>query len=262
MAHRKQFLEGDKGTTLDLIKQYRQISSNQTASKRLMKHLLELNIGLVKKEVSYWCNPYDQQYEDILQVGMIGLMGAIDRFELNRGHAFSSFAVRHIRGEIQHYMRDKNNSVRIPRRWLELYQQGIRTAQLLRSQLRREPTETELVQALGVALYEWQEAKLAHQNSMPLSLDMPLYQTEEHSLPLGECLPDPRSGVSGRQEEMIHLRQALGHLEQRTREMLESVYLQDMPQRQVAEMFGVSTVTVSRQVKKAIETLRHVMVAC
>ena len=256
MGQTKHFSTADKCASLNLLREYR-----QTGCKKIMERLVRLNVGLVKKEVSYWCSPYDQHYEDILQVGMIGLMGAIERFELNRGYAFSSFAVRHIRGEIQHYIRDKNHCVRIPRRWLELRQQGVRTAQLLRSQLHREPTEAELIQALGVSVAEWQEAKLAHQNSLPLSLDTPVHQTEDNALPLGECLPDPRSSNGSRSEEVMYLHQALEHLEQRTREMLESVYLQDLPQRQVADIFGVSTVTVSRQVKKAIETLRLVMVA-
>lgn len=248
------FSQADRFTTLELLRQYK-----QSASSRTLERLIKLNIGLVKKEVHYWCAPHEDNYEDVLQVGIIGLIGAIDRFELNKGYAFSSFAVRYIRGEIQHYLRDRHTTVRVPRRWLELRQQGLKVAQQLRAQLHREPTEQELVGALGISLQEWQEAKLAYQNTAPMSLDAPVAVGEDSSVPLFECLPDPRSLRATSQEEIIQLRQAMAELEERTRAMLECVYLEDLTQRQVAQLFGVSTVTVSRQVKRGLETLRLAM---
>lgn len=250
------FGEESKYATLALLKEYR-----QSPSRRLLDRLVKLNIGLVKKEVHYWCTPHMDIYEDVLQVGIIGLIGAIERFEWERGYAFSSFAVRYIRGEIQHYLRDRTGAVRIPRRWLELRQEGMRRAQELRAQLRREPTEQELVSALGISIQEWQEAKLAQQNTVPMSLDAPVMVGEDSAVPLFECLPDPRSTGQVSQEEMVQLQEAMSRLEQRTRAMLECVYLQDLTQKQVAQLFGVSTVTVSRQVKKGLETLRGLMVA-
>jgi len=107
----REFSAEDKTETLELLKQYR-----EAPSAYLRDRLVRLNIGLVKKEVHFWADRHSELYDDLLQVGALGLIGAVDRFELNRGYAFSSFAVRHIRGEIQHYLRDKSSSVRIPRR--------------------------------------------------------------------------------------------------------------------------------------------------
>ncbi|OIP70126.1 MAG: RNA polymerase subunit sigma [Oscillatoriales cyanobacterium CG2_30_44_21] len=250
----REFSTEDKTTTLELLKQYR-----QAPSKYLRDRLVRLNIGLVKKEVHFWADCHSELYDDLLQVGALGLIGAVDRFELNRGYAFSSFAVRYIRGEIQHYLRDKNSSLRIPRRWMDLQQQSVRVMQKLRNVLQREPSAQEVANALGVSLSDWQEAKLACQNRAPLSLDAPIRSEEEDSASIGDLVADPRSNLQ--QDDKFRLQQALAVLEQRTREIVEFVFIEDLPQREVAKMLGVSAVTVSRQLKKGLSTLRCVLEA-
>ena len=252
----REFSSEDKTTTLELLKQYR-----KAPSAYLRDRLVRLNIGLVKKEVHFWADRHSELYDDLLQVGALGLIGAVDRFELNRGYAFSSFAVRHIRGEIQHYLRDKSSSVRIPRRCMDLQQQSVRVMQKLRNTLQREPSAQEVANALGVTLIEWQEAKLACQNRAPLSLDAPIRSEEEDSSSIGDLVADPKSNMQLQQDEKFRLQQALALLEQRTREIVEFVFIEDLPQREVAKMFGVSAVTISRQLKKGLSTLRCVLEA-
>ncbi|MCY7331532.1 MAG: sigma-70 family RNA polymerase sigma factor [Pseudanabaena sp. CAN_BIN31] len=204
----REFSAEDKTTTLELLKQYR-----KAPSAYLRDRLVRLNIGLVKKEVHFWADRHSELYDDLLQVGALGLIGAVDRFELNRGYAFSSFAVRHIRGEIQHYLRDKSSSVRIPRRWMDLQQQSVRVMQKLRNTLQREPSAQEVANALGVTLIEWQEAKLACQNRAPLSLDAPIRSEEEDSSSIGDLVADPKSNMQLQQDEKFRLQQALAILE-------------------------------------------------
>lgn len=252
----REFSAADKTTTLELLKQYR-----KAPSAYLRDRLVRLNIGLVKKEVHFWADRHSELYDDLLQVGALGLIGAVDRFELNRGYAFSSFAVRYIRGEIQHYLRDKSSSVRIPRRWMDLQQQSVRVMQKLRNTLQREPSAQEVANALGVTLIEWQEAKLACQNRAPLSLDAPIRSEEEDAASIGDLVADPKSNMQLQQDEKFRLQQALAVLEQRTREIVEFVFIEDLPQREVAKMLGVSAVTISRQLKKGLSTLRYVLEA-
>ncbi len=252
----REFSAMDKTTTLELLKRY-----HQAPSAYLRDRIVRLNIGLVKKEVLFWTDRHSEIYDDLLQVGSLGLIGACDRFELNRGYAFSSFAVRYIRGEIQHYLRDKSTSVRIPRRCMDLYQQSIKMMQKLRNTLQREPSNREVANALGVSLCEWQEAKLAYQNRAPISLDAPIRSEENDSASIGDLVADPRSNMQSQQDEKFRLQQALGLLEQRTREIVEFVFIEDLPQREVAKMFGVSAVTISRQLKKGLSTLRGVLEA-
>ncbi|MBD2609194.1 RNA polymerase sigma factor SigF [Scytonema hofmannii FACHB-248] len=232
----------------------------QSPSATVRNQLVKLNFGLVRKEAHYWINQCQENHEDLLQVGCLGLIRAIERFEISKGHAFSSFAIPYIRGEIQHYLRDKGVTVRIPRRWLALQQQSIGVSRSLREKYNRQPTDSELAAALLISASEWQEIKLAWVNRAPLSLDVPVHDGEENSTNLGELVPDNRyRSFQLAQEDQIRLQQALFQLEKRTREVLECVFLQDLTQKQVAEHLGISVVTVSRRVKKGLDLLKHLM---
>jgi len=125
-----------RGESLELLHQYQ-----QSPSKDIRNRIVQLNIGLVRKEVHHWVNQCTESYEDLLQVGCIGLIRAIERFDLSKGHAFSSFAIPYIRGEIQHYLRDKSPSVKVPRQWLALQRQSLKVIQQLHLELKRPPTD-------------------------------------------------------------------------------------------------------------------------
>ncbi|MBW4645876.1 MAG: RNA polymerase sigma factor SigF [Goleter apudmare HA4340-LM2] len=232
----------------------------KSRSETVRNQLVQLNFGLVRKEAHYWMNQCHESYEDLLQVGCLGLIRAIERFEISKGHAFSSFAIPYIRGEIQHYLRDKGVTVRIPRRYLALQQQAIGVSRSLREKYNRPPTDTELAAALEISATEWQEIKLAWVNRAPLSLDVPVQDGEEGATSLGELVPDPHyRSFQLAQEDRFRLQQALVQLEKHTREVLEYVFLHDLTQKQVAEHMGISVVTVSRRVKKGLDLLKHLM---
>lgn len=234
----------------------------QCPSERLRNQLVKLNFGLVRKEAHYWINQCHESYEDLIQVGCLGLIRAIEKFELSKGHAFSSYAIPYIRGEIQHYLRDKGVTMRIPRRWLALQQQAIGVSRSWREKYNRQPTDAEIAAALAISQSEWQEIKLAWVNRSPLSLDVPIQDGEEGSTSLGELVPDPNyRSFQLAQEDQIRLQQALVQLENCTREVLECVFLHDLTQKQVAEHLGISVVTVSRKVKKGLDMLKKIMVA-
>ncbi|MFB8788328.1 MAG: RNA polymerase sigma factor SigF [Potamolinea sp.] len=244
-----------KHQSLQLLREYQQSSSAE-----IRNELVKLNFGLVRKEAHHWVNQCTESYEDLLQVGCIGLIRAIERFDTTKGSAFSSFAIPYIRGEIQHYLRDRGCSVRIPRRWLALKQQSVEITQKLRVKFNRQPTDAEIAAALDVSQAEWQEIKLAHQNREPLSLDTPVGDAEEGTTCLGELVPDPKyRSFQLAQEDQIRLQQALAHLEKRTREILEFVFLHDLTQKEVAERLDISVVTVSRRVKKGLDSLKKFM---
>ncbi|MDD1413600.1 RNA polymerase sigma factor SigF [Dolichospermum sp. ST_con] len=232
----------------------------QSRSEKVRNQVVQLNFGLVRKEAHYWINQCNESYEDLLQVGCIGLIRAIEKFELSKGNAFSSYAMPYIRGEIQHYLRDKGVTIKIPRRWLALQQQAVGLSRSLQEQYNRPPTDRELAVALEISLSEWQEIKLAWLNRAPLSLDIPIQNGEEGSTCLGELVPDSNyRSFQLAQEDQIRLQQALIQLEQRTRDVVECVFLYDLTQKQVAAHLGISVVTVSRQVKKGLDLLKNIM---
>lgn len=244
-----------KESTLVLLQAYQ-----DDPQLSLRNRLVQLNLGLVRKEAHRWLNYSQESFDDLMQVGSLGLIRAIERFEPSKGAAFSSFAMPYIRGEIQHYLRDKSPHIRVPRRWQSLQRQGYRMKQELRQTLNRAPSDTEIAAALEVPLEDWQEAKLVNQHCSPLSLDAPSIDLEEESASLGDLVPDHRyQSFQLAQEDQIRLQQCLQKLEGRTCEILEFVFLQDLTQKETAELLGLSAVTVSRQVKKGLAALRRMM---
>ncbi|NJP08565.1 MAG: RNA polymerase sigma factor SigF [Leptolyngbyaceae cyanobacterium RU_5_1] len=244
-----------KSESLQLLREYQNFPCLQTRNR-----LVELNFGLVRREAHHWINQCTESYEDLLQVGSIGLIRAIERFDVSKGHAFSSFAIPYIRGEIQHYLRDKSPFVRIPRRWQTLQRRAFWLIRELQMSLNRQPTDLEISAGLEISLEEWQDIKLACQNRALLSLDAPVRDEESGTSSLGELVPDTRyRSFQLAQEDQIRLQQALTQLEKRTRQILEFVFLHDLTQKETAERLGISPVTVSRRVKKGLELLQRLM---
>lgn len=244
-----------KSESLELLREY-----YNTPSAEVRNRLVQLNFGLVRKEAHHWVNQCTESYEDLLQVGSLGLIRAIERFDMSKGHAFSSFAIPYIRGEIQHYLRDKGSAVRIPRRWQALQHQAVNATRDLQTKLNRQPTDAEVAEVLQISLVEWQEVKLAYRNRAPLSLDAPMRDDDEGSTSLGDLVPDSQyHSFQLAQEDQIRLQQALVQLEKRTREVLEFVFLDDLTQKETAERLGISAVTVSRRVKRGLKTLQKLM---
>jgi RNA polymerase sigma-B factor len=244
-----------KHHSLQLLQEYK-----QTGTARLRNQIVEINLGLVRKEAHYWVNQCKETYDDLLQVGSIGLINAIDKFEIGKGYAFSTFAIPYIRGEIQHYLRDKGSVMKMPRRWFALMQQAGGVTRDLQAKYQRQPTESEIALALDIPVAEWREIKLAYQNRQPVSLDCPVGNDDETGS-LADLLPDKHyQSFQLSQEDRLRVQQGLVSLEQHTRQILEFVFLHDLTQKQVAERMDISVVTVSRHVKKGINVLKVMLV--
>lgn len=239
--------------SLRLFKDYQ-----RSPTIELRNQLIELNFGLVKKEAYYWVNQCQESYEDLLQVGCLGLIRAIERFDITKGHSFSTFAIPYIRGEIQHYLRDKGSPFKLPRRWQELRHQSVSLIKDFRERFHRQPTDEEIALGLEISLKEWQEIKLAYQNRDLLSLDVPVGDDLDGKTSLVDLVPDKHyRSFQLAQDDRIRLQQALSQLEDRTRQVLEFVFLQDLTQKETAEQLGISVVTVARRVKKGLDWLKE-----
>jgi RNA polymerase sigma-B factor len=244
-----------KQESLELLQQFQ-----SDPSTRLRNELVQLNIGLVRKEVHHWLKQCNETYDDLLQVGCLGLIRAIERFDLSQGHAFSSFAIPYIRGEIQHYLRDRSPSMRVPRQWLTLHRQAKKVIRQLNSELKRTPSDEEIAEALGVPVSEWLDVQLALQNRSPLSLDAPVAEEDDHSTSLGATVTDRQyRSFQLAEEDRILLQQGLAKLESGTCKVLEFVFLQDLTQKETADRMGISAVTVSRRLKKGLSSLQRIM---
>jgi RNA polymerase sigma-B factor len=239
-----------KQQTLELLNAYR-----QSGHSPLREKIVRLNLGLARKEAHYWASQCQESYEDLLQVGSIGLIAAIDKFDLTKGYAFSTFAIPYIRGEIQHYLRDKSSIVRVPRRWSELLQKANAVNQSFQIQHQRLPSEQEIAQSLEISVAEWQEVRMAQQNRQPVSLDCPV--GNEEGCCMLDILPDQEyRSFQLTEDDQQRLRQGLVTLEQHTRQIIEFIFFYDLTQKQVAEKMDISVITVSRHVKKGVGKLQ------
>ncbi len=244
--------------TMELLVAYR-----QRPSVHLRNRLVGLNMGLVRKVAHRLAHQCAEPFEDLEQCGYLGLITAIERFDPSQGYAFSSFAVPYIRGEILHFLRDRANPVRIPRRWQQLSRDGEKVRQALTVELGRQPSDQEIADQLELSMVEWRSVKLATSNRVPLSLNARVssgHQSQSDAMTLGDTLMDARCQLfQDNEEDRIELQQALNQLEDKTREMIESVFFHQLSRQEVAQRIGVSPVTVTRRIKKGIEELVNLL---
>jgi RNA polymerase sigma-B factor len=232
------------------------IAYSRDRSLSLRNQLVESNAGLVRQVAHRVSNQCAEPYEDLEQIGYLGLIRAIERFNPQQGCAFSSFAIPYIRGEMLHYLRDKGSVLRIPRRWQELYTKGKKLRKQLTVSLGRQPKEQEVADALGIPLLEWHECQLALQNRLMVSLDAHVNQANEGIISFGETLPDPRGQMQRKwEDERLQLQRAMSQLEEKTKAAIECVFLRDLPRKEAAKEIGISPMTVTRHLQKGIEQL-------
>ncbi|NJM66838.1 MAG: RNA polymerase sigma factor SigF [Acaryochloris sp. RU_4_1] len=241
--------------TMEMLVAYR-----QKPSVHLRNRLVRLNMGLVRKVAHRLAHQCAEPYEDLEQCGCLGLITAIERFDPTQGFAFSSFAVPYIRGEILHFLRDRANPVRIPRRWQQLSRDGAKARQELIMELGRQPTDQEIANTLDLSMQEWRAVKLATSNRVPLSLNARVSsnysQQADSAMTLGDTLVDAYAQMmQTNQEDRLELQQALDQLEEHTRDMIESVFVHQQSRQEVAQRIGVSPVTVTRRIKKGLDEL-------
>lgn len=236
---------------MELLMEYK-----QSPSVSLRNQLVRLNAGLVRKiahRVSHQCS---EPYEDLEQIGYIGLIRAIERFDPSQGCAFSSFAVPYIRGEMLHFLRDRGTALKIPRRWQDLQKEGQKLQLDLMRQLGRSPRDHEMAQALDISVKEWREVKMAHKNRLPLSLDATVCQQVDSTITLGDTLPDTHYQLlQVLEEDRQQIQRALNQLEDKTRAAIEFVFFKGLSRKEVAEKIGVSPMTVTRRIQKGVDEM-------
>lgn len=236
---------------MELLMEYK-----QNPSVHLRNKLVRLNAGLVRKiahRVSHQCS---EPYEDLEQIGFIGLIRAIERFDPSQGCAFSSFAVPYIRGEMLHFLRDRGNTVKIPRRWQDLQKEAQKIQPELMRQLGYHPTDADMAEALSISVTEWREVKMAHKNRMPLSLDATVCQQVDSTITLGDTLPDVHYQLLQHlEEDRQQIQRAMSQLEEKTRTAIEFVFFKGLSRKEVAEKIGVSPMTVTRRIQRGIDQM-------
>jgi RNA polymerase sigma-B factor len=199
-----------------------------------------------------------QPVEDLIQVGSIGLIKAIDRFDLDRGVELSTYATPTILGEIKRYFRDKGWAVKVPRALQDLNVRLNRVTEQLTVKLQRSPTIAELAAATEVTEEEVVEAIESGRAYSSVSIFSGGTNEEEESLELLDCLGQEEQAYEIFEQRRV-LAPAMERLDPRERLILHLRFFEGMTQTQVAARIGISQMHVSRLIRKSIDNLRENM---
>ena len=233
-----------------LLRRYHEDGDLQ-AREQLIEQYMSLVRSLARR-YSY----RGEQLEDLVQIGAIGLIKAIDRFDLERGVELTTYATPNIIGEIKRHFRDKGWSVRVPRGLQELNVQLSRLIEELTVQNGRSPTIPELAKAAGVEEEEVLEALESGRAYTSLSLSVGGGGGDDDDLDPLESL-----GTEEHQYEVSEDRAVLAPgfkaLDERERKILQLRFFEGLTQSQIAQQVGISQMHVSRLIRRSLEKIRE-----
>ncbi len=219
--------------------------------------LVRLHLPLVEHCARRFRNR-GEPFEDLVQVGTIGLIKAVDRFDTERGVEFSTYATPTIIGEIKRHFRDKGWAIRVPRRLQELRMQISAATAELNQSLGRSPTPSEIAQAIDCSVEEVIEGIESSNAYSTLSLDAGSDSSEDGALSMLDTM-----GVDDEGLEHVELRESLKplleQLPPREKNILMLRFFKNMTQSQIAAEVGVSQMHVSRLLTKTLDHLRDAL---
>jgi RNA polymerase sigma-B factor len=233
-----------------LLRRYHE-NGDLAAREQLIEQYMSLVRSLARR-YSY----RGEQLEDLVQIGAIGLIKAIDRFDLNRGVELTTYATPNIIGEIKRHFRDKGWSVRVPRGLQELNVQLSRLVEQLTVQLGRSPTIPELAKAAGTDEESVLEALESGRAYSAVSLSATGDGDEDGDLDPLDSLgkEEPRYQLS---EEWAVLAPGFRVLDERERAILHLRFFKGLTQSQIAQQVGISQMHVSRLIRRSLEKIRE-----
>ncbi|WP_062197246.1 RNA polymerase sigma factor SigB [Massilibacterium senegalense] len=245
-----------KEEVYQLIELYQQDKANDEIKEQLVYEYQDLVQSLARR-----FSKGKGIHDDLVQVGMIGLLASFSRYDPSFGRSFESFAVPTIVGEIKRYIRDKTWSVHVPRRIKELGPRIKRAVEELTTKLQRSPTVTELAVYLEVTEEEILETMEMGKSYQALSVDSTLEADQEGStVTLLDLVGREEDGFETVNRQML-LGKAFRVLSEREREILNCTYFQNLSQKETGEKLGISQMHVSRLQRRALKKLREAIQA-
>ncbi|PTX50873.1 RNA polymerase sigma (RpoX/SigF) subunit [Melghirimyces profundicolus] len=226
------------------------IEKSQKGDTSARDRLVQHNIRLVWSVVQRFLNR-GYEAEDLFQIGCIGLLKAVDKFDLSYDVKFSTYAVPMIIGEIQRFLRD-DGMVKVSRSLKELSNRIRKSKDELTKKLGRAPTVHELGEEMGVAAEEIIFAQEA--NRAPASIHETVYENDGDPITLMDQIADDTEDTWF---DKIALKEAINRLNERERLIVYLRFFKDQTQSEVAERLGISQVQVSRLEKKIIRRMRE-----
>ena len=222
-------------------------NGNQDARKRFIQGNLRLVLSVIKKFYGR-----GENMDDLFQVGCVGLIKAIDNFDLNQNVQFSTYAVPMIIGEIKRYLRD-NNTIRVSRSVRDLAYKALAVKEKVLKEKGKEPTITEIAKELGVNEEEIIISMDAIQE--PISLQEPIYGDNTDNIYVMDQISDKKN-IDDNWANSITISQAIKKLNEKEKLIINKRFFEGRTQMEVADEIGISQAQVSRLEKSAIAHIR------
>ena len=223
----------------------------QAGDKAIRDEFIKGNLRLVLSVIQRFSNRGENP-DDLFQVGCIGLIKALDNFDMSHGVKFSTYAVPMIIGEVRRYLRD-NNAIRVSRSLRDLAYKALQAREVLARTLQREPTVSEIAAELGM---EREEVVLALESIQePISLYEPVFHDDGDAIYVMDQVADTKN-TDARWIENIALSEAMKKLTPRERKILNMRFFEGKTQMEVAEEISISQAQVSRLEKNALKYMR------
>ena len=223
-------------------------NGDDKAREKLINGNLKLVLSVIQSFGGRGENP-----DDLFQVGCIGLIKAVDNFDISLDVKFSTYAVPMILGEIRRYLRD-NNSIRVSRSLRDLAYKALQARERLSAKLSREPTNAEIAKELDRTENEVVNALDSIPD--PISLYEPIYADNGDSVYVLDQIKDDKNTDDQWLDE-IAISQAIGKLSERERRILSLRFYNGRTQTEVSDEIGISQAQVSRLEKSALEKIKH-----
>jgi RNA polymerase sigma-B factor len=250
---RRAAIEETRRRSAELFREFLDEEASQSSRDAARDALVRLHLPLVEHCARRFRNR-GEPFEDLVQVGTIGLIKSVDRFDTERGVEFSTYATPTIIGEIKRYFRDKGWAIRVPRRLQELRMQISSATAELTQDLGRSPTASELAAHIGCTVEEIVEGIESSNAYSTLSLDAS-DDSDDGAASMLDALGEVDAGL-----EHVEIRESLkpllDQLDAREKKILLLRFFKNMTQSQIAEEIGVSQMHVSRLLNRTLEQLR------
>ncbi|MFD0265265.1 SigB/SigF/SigG family RNA polymerase sigma factor [Streptomyces sp. NPDC127106] len=238
-----------------LFRRLRALEEGTAEYSYVRNTLVELNLSLVKYAARRF-RGRSEPMEDIVQVGTIGLIKAINRFDPARGVEFTTFALPTITGEMKRFFRDTSWAVRVPRRLQELRIGAAKAHDALEQDLGREPTDGEIAEHLKVSEEEFTEGQKAAHAYSARSLDAPVREDGDRQPGSDRPSLGEEETAYERIECLESLKPVLAALPERERTLLSLRFGDELTQSEIGERLGLSQMHVSRLLSRTLATLR------
>ena len=239
----------DKEKTHELFRRYKEEGDVEAREKLVMSHM-----NLVRFLANKFKNR-GEPLDDLIQVGYLGLLKAIDRFDPSRGLEFTTYATPTIMGEIKRHFRDKGWSDRVPRRLQELSAKVNQATDVLTTELQRSPKIDEIAEYLDASVDEVLEAMESSSAYSSVPLEGTGNNDNDDAPSVLDRYATEDSALNFTDDRLI-IQEALKGFSPREREVIDLRFLQGMTQIEIAEQLGISQVQVSRLLRRTLKKIQ------